>query len=391
MHSPVRPASTGLRPLTDAANAGSGEEGSSTAVKCTRPGQGRLPKLWWEAHHLALPVCTLAGGPPVARHLAAASRALRNAVSEAWGDLARRFPCRLYVVGGIDQGYHLLDTVERYDPLAGAWEALPRMDGPRAGAAAAVLAGRLYVLGGEARGQALRDVQRFDPWTGAWEALPPMHCGRIRAAAVACDGFLYVLGGLDGSRALRSAERYDPRTRTWQVLGPMHRPRYACAATLQDGCIYAFGGELTESGVLASAECYNPYKDGGVWELLPAVRAPNCGAAIAVSGGQAFTFGGLGLSGQALCMAEQLNLDHDDPDSIAHMAPSWEQLPPMPTARHLASASAFRGGVVVVGGKGASFDAVRAVELFHPDTKSWEVLPPLPSPRLRAAVAGGCL
>lgn len=379
MHSPVSPANKSMQSLEEAANQ---EDGP--VAKCTRLGQERLPKLWWEAHHLALPVCTLAGGPPVARHLAAASRALRNAVSEAWGDLARRFPCRLYVIGGIDQGFHLVDTVERYDPLAGAWEALPRMDGPRAGPAAAVLAGRLYVLGGEARGHALRDAQRFDPWTGVWEALPPMQTGRIRAAAVVCGGFLYVLGGLDGSRPLRSVERYDPRKRIWEMLAPMNRPRYACAATVQDGCIYAFGGELTDAGMLASAECFNPQKDCGTWELLPAVRAPNCGASIAVSGFQAFTLGGLGLSGQALSMAERLVFNHSE-------APLWEPMPPMPTARHLASAAAFRGGVVVVGGKGPSFDAVRSVELFHPSTKSWEVLPPLPSPRLRAAVAGGCL
>lgn len=347
----------------------------------------QMPKCWWEAQHLALPICTLAGGPPVARHLAAASRALHSAVSEAWGDLARRFPCRLYVVGGINDGYRLVDTVERFDPLLGTWEVLPCLQTARAGPAACVLAGRLYVLGGEARGSALKDAQRFDPWTEGWEAIPDMHIGRIRAATVTLDGCLYILGGLDGAKPLSAVERYDPRKQTWEVLAPMEKPRYACAAIVKDGKIYAFGGELTETGVQASIERYDPELE--MWELLSNVRPPCCGAAVAVTASQAFALGGLGLSGQVLDAAERLPLERavEPTEQLAN----WAPLPPMPTPRHLASAASFRGGIVVVGGKGQNFEATRNVELYDPAQMSWEILPPLLSPRLRAAVASGRL
>jgi len=356
-----------------------------------RAGRDRLPKSWWEAHHLALPICTLAGGPPVARHLAAASRALHNAVSEAWGDLARRFPCRLYVVGGINDGYRLVDTVERFDPLVGLWEVLPHMQTARAGPVAVVLAGKLYVLGGEARGAALKEVERFDPWIGRWESLPDMHIGRIRAATAVLDGCLYVLGGLDGAKPLSAVERYDPKTQAWEVLAPMEKPRYACAAIVKDGKIYAFGGELTESGVQASVERYDPETES--WQLLSnvAIRPPSCGAAVTVTSNQAFALGGLGLSGQALGVAERLPLESALTEKLVQQGPHWAPLPPMPTPRHLASAAPFRGGVVVVGGKGHNFDAVRNVELYDPMAMTWEVMPPLSSPRLRAAVVAGRL
>jgi len=352
-------------------------------------GQNRSPKLWWEAHHLALPVCTLAGGPPVARHLAATSRALHHAVCEAWGDLVRRFPCRLYVVGGIDDEYRTVDTVERFDPLTGVWEVLPPMGTPRAGAAAAAVAGRLYVLGGEVAGRALHDAQRFDPWMGVWESLPDMQSGRIRAAAVVLGGCLYLLGGLDGSKPLRSTEQYDPQGRIWQGLPPMQRPRYACAASVQDGRICAFGGELTDAGMLASMEIFDP--QASEWELMPAVRAPCCGAAMVVADGAAFTLGGLSLSGQALPLVERLPL-HSFFDRTSTMMseelPVWTQKTPMHIPRHLASSAPFGGGIVVVGGKGSTFDATKDVELYIPETGTWTALPPLPSPRLRAAVAG---
>merc|ERR550534_2125411 len=143
--------------------------------------------------------------------LASVCKALHQAVDEAWGDLKRRFPCRLYVVGGLNSGFCEVDTAWRLNPQHGAWEVLPPVPTRRAGAAAAVAGGKLYVLGGEASGHALRDVQRFDPVLGRWEAVAPMLAGRIRAA-VCCGGYVYVLGGLDGSRPLRSAERFDPRT-----------------------------------------------------------------------------------------------------------------------------------------------------------------------------------
>lgn len=395
MNSPVRtPAGLPRDPKPEAELGGDSEtapeaQGVPCARSCLglRVGAQRLPKCWWEAHHLALPICTLAGGPPAARHLAVASRALHNAVSEAWGDLVRRFPCRLYVVGGINDGYRLVDTVERFDPLLGTWEALPGIQTARAGPSASVLAGRLYVVGGEARGTALKTAQRFDPWMDAWEEVPDMHIGRIRAATVVLDGFLYVLGGLDGSRPLSAVERYDPRKREWEVLAPMEKPRYACAAIAKDGKIYAFGGELTDAGVQASMERYDP--EAETWELLNTVRPPCCGAAVTVTSSQAFALGGLGLSGQALDVAERLPLDGAAVDETAEEVTHWAPVPPMPTARHLASAAPFRGGVVVVGGKGATFDAVGNVELYDPSAMAWEVLPPLPAPRLRAAVAGG--
>jgi len=385
----VRCAKFELGSETDQADISTAPTSKGRSKPGARAGTQLLPKCWWEAHHLALPICTLAGGPPVARHLAAASRALHNAVTEAWEDLTRRFPCRLYVCGGIDDGYHLVDTVERFDPRLGTWEELPSLAIARAGPAACVLAGRLYVLGGEARGAALKDVQRFDPWMDRWEAVPDMHVGRIRAATAILDGCLYVLGGLDGAKPLSAVERYDPRKQLWEVLAPMEKPRYACAAIVKDGKIYAFGGELTDAGVQASVERYDP--EAETWELLSTVRPPCCGAAVVVSANQAFALGGLGLSGQALGVAERLPLHGATEDETAEQVPHWAPLPPMPTPRHLASAAPFRSGVVVVGGKGPTFEAVGNVELYDPMSMAWEVLPPLPKPRLRAAVAGGRL
>lgn len=407
--SPVRtPASLRCAKVeaVDSRGLGQGDRKSSALA------QVRSAKLMWEgmdfalqalqAQDFALLVCTLAGGPGVAWNLAAACKAFHQAVCEAWGDLVRRFPCRLYVVGGLDNGFRAVDTAWRYDPTLGHWEALPPLAAPTAGPCVAVGAGRVYVLGGEFSGRALNDAQRFDPWVGRWEHLPPLNQGRIRAAAVSAGGYLYVIGGLDGSRPLRHVERFNPLTHSWEELPPLHKPRYACAAAVHGNKIIAFGGELTDAGLLASCERYDP--ETNEWELLPAVKSPVCGAAVAITGAgrTAYSLGGLGLSGQALGVSETIqlgamlgsgprNMTDEDRKALQQALPSWAPMPPMTTPRHLASAAAFRGGCVAVGGKGATFDAITDVELFDPEVGTWEVLPSLPFPRLRAGVVGGRL
>lgn len=59
----------------------------------------------------------------------------------------------------------------------------------------------------------------------------------------------------------------------------MHKPRYAAVArALGDGRLLIFGGELTEEGLAASMEVYDP--EDNAWQLLSTVRSPLCGSAI---------------------------------------------------------------------------------------------------------------
>lgn len=351
------------------------------------------PKQWWEVQDFVLQVCTFAGGPRAALELAGASKAFHKIVVGAWAELTRRFPHRLYVVGGLDSAFKPVSSAWRYDASQDSWEVLPSIASPVAGPTAVISQGHLYVFGGEFCGDAVHEAQRFDPGLGRWEPVAPMLEGRIRAAGVACGGYVYAFGGLDGIKATSSAERYDPRTNTWEALPPMNRPRYACtSAALPEGGIVVFGGELTDAGCTASVERYDP--ETRTWELLPPVRNPACGGAIALTGlgEMVFAVGGLGLSGQALAMAEKLRVGRAlAVEASTFTPPNWVPMPPMKTPRHLASVAGFGGGAVVVGGKGPAFEAIDCVEWYDPDENSWEELQALPSPRLRAAVAGGRL
>jgi len=336
--------------------------------------------------HLALAVCSLADAPLTAGRLSTCSKALRSAIGKALHELQRE---RLYVIGGLDPSFAPMASVDRYDPLENSWEALPPINTARHGACAAAFGGYLYVIGGEVSGVALRDVQRFCPrGSQSWEQMPPTSIGRIRAAATECQGQLYVLGGNDGFSSLRSAERFDPLTCRWHTIAAMQKPRYACSVSARDDVIIVFSGELTETGAAASLEIYNVQAD--TWTLLPSLRSPLCGSVpvLKESGDEVFSFGGLGLSGQALTFAERANLKCEGSPYPGMSVTPWSPLPPMLFARQQMSACTFQDGAVIIGGKGITSEAQSKVEMYS-ESSGWKELPPLPTARLRSAVVAG--
>lgn len=88
-------------------------------------------------------------------------------------------------------------------------------------AAHAVLAGRLYVIGGwNLDAQYINSVERYNPLVDRWETVAPMCRSRDGAAACVLHGFIYVFGGNEKRegymrRKTYSIERYDPGANSW--------------------------------------------------------------------------------------------------------------------------------------------------------------------------------
>ena len=114
-----------------------------------------------------------------------------------------------YLAGGTDslgsqyQPPAVTNYLTAYVPAAGEtpgrWRRLAGMPAARGGAAAAVVNGRLYVLGGhDAWGRAVNDVESYDPATDTWRVHPPLATRRAFAAAGVVGGKIVIAGGLDG-------------------------------------------------------------------------------------------------------------------------------------------------------------------------------------------------
>ena len=100
----------------------------------------------------------------------------------------------------------------------------------------AVLDGKLYAVGGfNDDDQFLSSVERYDPVTNAWEAVAPMAVERIHHAMAVLDGKLYAVGGIndDYDGRLSSVERYDPALDAWEAGTPIGSARAGhCIALL---------------------------------------------------------------------------------------------------------------------------------------------------------------
>src|SRR5439155_20667460 len=85
-------------------------------------------------------------------------------------------------------------THEVYDPVSDSWAAAAPLPTGRSGIGAAVLAGRIHVLGGEAD-HTLEHNEAYDPATARWLTFAPLPTPRHGAGVVTMGEAIYVLAG----------------------------------------------------------------------------------------------------------------------------------------------------------------------------------------------------
>ena len=104
------------------------------------------------------------------------------------------------------------------DPRTRAYITLPTLPVPAIHADAAVVAGRMYVLGGlSVGGQSVSSLQRYDMPSGRWgTSCAPMAEARHSHGVAALHGEVWSVGGQDDDE-LASVEVYSPQLNTWRA------------------------------------------------------------------------------------------------------------------------------------------------------------------------------
>ena len=116
---------------------------------------------------------------------------------------------------------HILTSVEYFDPQHASsstfGRSLTNMSTPRFGAAAVTLNNKIYVMGGfstKYASSAMTSVEYFTPTPsgGSWTSVANMNTARGLAAASVVNGKIYVMGGTDNNQTIvNSVEMYDPQ------------------------------------------------------------------------------------------------------------------------------------------------------------------------------------
>lgn len=134
------------------------------------------------------------------------------------------------------QGY--LSNNEVYDPLSNTWASKAPMPTSRAGAAAGVLTGKVYVLGGGTGSGIFSTVEAYDPASNSWTTEPSMPGVRQFLAAGVVDNVLCAIGGDNNFIALPANEAFTPNTKPLAVArvpALVTSPNNASATVTLDG------------------------------------------------------------------------------------------------------------------------------------------------------------
>src|SRR5262245_15007410 len=128
------------------------------------------------------------------------------------------------------------------------WETLGRIaGGPRQECAVVALNGKVYVIGGfDKTANVVASVEAYDPQTGLWTSAAPLPEPLHHANAAVVGGKIYVLGSLIGTLFMASGNGhvYDPATDTWSTAGslPAGRERGGAAVAVIGSYVYIAGG-----------------------------------------------------------------------------------------------------------------------------------------------------
>lgn len=260
---------------------------------------------------------------------------------------------RIYSLGGFDAAFTVLDRVHVFDPATCMWSAGPALPRPLHHVNAAVLGGRIYVVGAltDLGFVAVGDTMSIDPETeSAWTMHTPMPAGTERGSsqtAVVGDSIV-VAGGLRGG-SLPQASAYRPSTDEWRALPSLPTARdHGCAASI-DGAMYVIGGRtniLDGTVVRLSA-------DETTWEQRARMPTARAGMACGIVGGEIITAGGEGNAAVSTGVFAEV-------EGYTPATDTWRTLPAMRTPRHGMGGAGLGDRFYVPGG--ADEDGFAAVD-----------------------------
>jgi N-acetylneuraminic acid mutarotase len=181
---------------------------------------------------------------------------------------------RIYLIGGFNTTTNVpASDVFVYDLARKTWRNAAPLPAPRGGHAAAVLEGRIHVVGGGNSRSTIADHSVYDPATDRWHDLAPLPRAEGSPALVAFHGKLYAIGGRSGRSDFGDVYIYDPATDRW-AAGPPIEPRGTAGAVVYCGAIHLFGGE-SQAANRSLGEAFRLDEAGGKWDpvaSLPQAR-----------------------------------------------------------------------------------------------------------------------
>jgi N-acetylneuraminic acid mutarotase len=203
---------------------------------------------------------------------------------------------RIYVIGGFGTTTNVAtEAVHAYDVASGRWTEAAPLPEARGGHAAAVLEGKIHVVGGGNAASTLDLHSVYDPASDSWSEEAPLRRPKGSPAAVVHEGKLWLIGGRSGLEDFGEVEIYEPATDTW-TSGPPIPPRGTHGGVVRDGSILVVGGESQSRGKTL-AEVLR--LESGKWVRETPLPAPRAFARTVLVDGAVLVVGGSAETGSS--------------------------------------------------------------------------------------------
>ncbi|ARR30599.1 CPXV204 protein [Cowpox virus] len=175
---------------------------------------------------------------------------------------------KIYIIGGVKQKGESTNQVLSVDLSTKRLTIEPSLNDKRIGAAATVVNGRIYVIGGRDGSNYLNTVESWKPMDNKWRYETPINYKRSSASAVSVNNTIFVTGGLfindsNSMIVINNMEKLDIyKDKQWSIIEmPMARVYHGIDSTF--GMLYLAGGlsvtkqygKLEKSNEIS---CYNP-------------------------------------------------------------------------------------------------------------------------------------
>jgi DNA-binding CsgD family transcriptional regulator len=246
--------------------------------------------------------------------------------------------------------------------LAAGWTQMAPLSAPREKLAAVDYDGQIYAIGGQSETGVVGLLERYDPAADRWQALPEKPTAVADAAAVVIGGKIYLPGGrLQDGSVSDVLEFYDPRTRVWGRGARMPERRSAYGLSAFEGQLYLFGGWDGDQYV-ADVFTYDP--DGDRWEVLEEMPTARGFPGVAAAGGRIYVLGG--TDGQRPLAVNEVF----QPGLEQGAGSAWQTLTPLPEGRYGMGVLNVVDTLFVLGGQGR--EAMLASLKYLPESDSWQ-------------------
>ncbi|KAM4536632.1 kelch-like protein 33 [Odontesthes bonariensis] len=276
-------------------------------------------------------------------------------------DMGQRMPSReVWFANSLRSGTGLIKEIE--------WRRLREIpDKPKFRHGAAVMKGKLYVVGGcyfYAKDDIMKSAYSYDPLTDSWKRLADMLEPRSNFSVVVHEERLYAIGGdKEINTNTESVEMYNQDADSWSFVHPLDQALSGYAVTAIDEGVFISGGFNCKYSCLVSMFLYHPERGTVYLADMTHDRAQHCMEALR---GHLYVAGGV-------CNLRKFYTDLIACEVYDPVADAWAEFASLPVPHVGAASGVLEGKIYVLGGYCQDdYSECGVVHRFDPSTQRWE-------------------